>query len=159
MLMVLLMVFGFQEQEEFVMDVRSYSVYELYKPVAGVFRIAMLVDNTLKIPESRQKNVVIISIDDIGLIAPVGCTIKVKGNKRTLDLGNTLEFNPGVTGVWVTSKDQIKIVGIAKELVPPLTPEQKRKFFSAKDSDIYSGGGVVPEPKQKTGVGFPGGKK
>lgn len=152
MVLILALLCGFQEPEEFVMDVRAYYILQNPKPVAGSWRILLLTDT----PNSpKQENAVLISIDDLGLIAPVGCTIKVTGNKKTVDLEN----HSMVSGIWVNRREQIKIVGLAKESIPKLTPNQRSKFEATTENDFLRGQTIPLPPKQKTGVGFPGGKR
>lgn len=152
MWMLVLMLCGFQEPEEFVLEVRGYHILENPKPVAGSWRILLLTD-TPNI--AKQDNSVLISIDDLGLIAPVGCTIRVTGNQKTIDLGN----GSTVSGVWVNRREQIKIVGLAKEVIPKLTPHQRSKFGAVTENDFLRGQTIPVPPTQKTGMGFPGGKK
>jgi hypothetical protein len=158
MWMLVMLLCGFQEAEDFVMDIRGYEYYVSSKPVAGSRRLLILND----IPNDatnrvNSKNTVVISVDDLGMVIPVGLTIKVTGNKRTIDFGG----GNSVEGVWVNRREQIKIVGLAKELIPPLTAQEKAKFYSPTEADFLRG--KLPVPKKKTGVGtgieFPGGKQ
>lgn len=160
MWMLVMLLCGFQEQEEFVMDIRGYEYLSGYKPIAGSRRILILND----IPNGamnriNSKNTVVISVDDLGMVIPIGLTIKVTGTKRTLDLGSGIT----VEGVWVNRREQIKIVGLAKELIPPLTAQEKSKFGAATEADFLRG--EVKEPpapprkKTGTGIGFPGGQQ
>lgn len=141
MWMLVLMLCGFQEHEEFVMDIRGYEYLSGYKPIAGSRRILILND----IPNGamnriNSKNTVVISVDDLGMVIPIGLTIKVTGTKRALDLGSGIT----VEGVWVNRREQIKIVGLAKELIPPLTAQEKSKFGAATEADFLRG--EVKEP-------------
>ena len=156
MWMLVMLLCGFQEVEEFVLEVRGYYVLTNPRPVGGSWRVLLLTD-TPRAP--NPENAVLISIDDLGLIAPVGCTIKVTGNKRTVDMGN----GSTVSGVWVNRREQIKVMGLAKELIPPLTAEERSRFNAVRETDFLRG--EVKEPpapprkKTGTGIGFPGGKQ
>lgn len=152
MWMLVMLLCGFQEPEEFVLEVRGYYILPNPKPIAGSWRILLLTDTP---NAAKQENAVLISIDDLGLIAPVGCTIKVTGNKKTIDLGN----HSSVSGVWVNRREQIKVVGLAKEVIPKLTPEQISKYAVTTENDFLQGKTIPLPPKQKTGIGFPGGQK
>ena len=152
MSMILFLVLGFQELEEAVIDVRSYRMLNQPKPVAGSFRVLALMEDPTK---PRWDTTILISVDDLGLIAPVGYTIKVVGNKRSIDMGNGLD----VSGIWVNKREQIKLIGMAKEVIPKLTPEEKSRFSRVSENNFFQGKNIPLPPKQKTGVGFSGGIK
>ena len=157
---LLFLLCGFQEAEEYVMDIRGYEYFVSSKPIAGSRRLLILND----IPNGtmsriNSKNTVVISVDDLGMVIPVGFTIKVSGVKRLLDFGSGIF----VEGVWVNRREQIRVVGLAKELIPPLTAQEKSKYGAATEADFLRG--EVKEPpapprkKTGTGIGFPGGQQ
>lgn len=152
MSMILFLVLGFQELDEVMIDVRAYRMLNQPKPVAGSYRVLALMEDPTRV---RSDNTVLISVDDLGLIAPIGYTIKVAGINKSVDLGNGLN----VSGIWVNRREQIKLIGMAKEVIPKLTPEERSKFSRVSEDNFLQGRSVPVPPRQKTGIGFPGGMK
>ncbi len=136
----LMLCFGFQEIEivELTINVRSANVLATGKKTNFGSSVVIVLNETMN--GIQEKNNVFITQDDLGKIAPIGCTIKVKGEKVSVMTAEGIER----TGVVVKKLDQIKVVGFAPILIPN---EEKKRVSQTRKS-------IPIAPKLKTGVEF-----
>lgn len=162
MLLIALLVFGFEEPDTLVFTVRDYMRVSIRgvnadppKSIGGSYRIVMITDH---VNPSKVNKKVFICLDDVGYLTPVGCTIEVKGTSQIV---NTMA---GPTkAIVVTSKDQIKILGVGPIEIPEMTKADKDFIKALENRDKQLRREIpkrvpVPGLNNKTGVVLPGGK-
>lgn len=165
MLLIALLVFGFDEPDTVTMDVRDYFHVTLKNAttLAGSRRVIALSDHE---DFNKKKKLVFVSLDDVGYLAPIGCTIEVKGFSRKLQTPYGV-----LEGIAVLKKEDIKVKGLASVVIPELTRrdltdqkamESREKALRLPQAQIPQNGKrdmerFVPQ-KKKTGVVLPGGK-
>lgn len=157
MLLIALLVFGFAEEKTVTFTVRNSFRVTLMaenadapKSIAGSYRILALTDH---VDYGKVKNLVIVCLDDVGYISPVGCTVEVRGEPMRLftDLG---EIFP----IVVRKKDQLKVLGLGPVEIPELSQSDKKftGVWEAREKQLRMENMKRPPTKGKTGIVFPG---